>query len=140
MITKQEILNKVYPFMMKQNQKCIKPGNNDYQLHYNDLRCNLGVLISIEEYKPEFENIGTDYDNALGNYFKSKGYDNDDIDWLWELQLIHDDWVVEEWHTAFNYFAYTNNLTLPQRELRLTFNGWVLLILILFSLSLFFIV
>lgn len=100
--------------MMKQNQKCMRPDNDNYQLHYNNLRCNLGVLISVEEYKPEFENTGIDYDNKLGKYFKSKGYDNDDIDWLWELQLIHDDWAIEEWYTAFNYFAYTNNLTLPE--------------------------
>lgn len=113
MINKQEILNKVYPFMMKQNQKCMRPDNDNYQLHYNDLRCNLGILISVEDYKPEFENTGIDYDNALGKYFKSKGYDNDDIDWLWELQLIHDDYEVRDWLYQFEDFAYANKLVLP---------------------------
>ena len=76
MINRQEILNKVYTFMMKQNQKCMKPGNNNYQYHYQRLRCNAGVLIPIEDYKPEFE--------------------EDDLCWLWNLQLVHDDYEVNE--------------------------------------------
>lgn len=129
MINKQEILNKVYTFMMKQNQKCIKPGNDNYQYHYQELRCNIGVLIPIEEYTPEFENwnlnpeVQTEFqdllypvesDNIIITYFKSKGFEEDDIYWLHKLQNIHDDYEVEEWKHIFECFASIYNLTLPE--------------------------
>jgi hypothetical protein len=128
MINRQEILNKVYPFIMKQNQKCMKPGNGNYQYHYQELRCNVGVIIPIEEYIPEFENYNlepefqSEYqdllypiesDNSIVIYFKSKGFEEDDLYWLWRLQNIHDDYEVEEWKTQFKYFASIYDLTLP---------------------------
>lgn len=131
MINKQEILNKVYTFMMKQNQKCIKPGNDNYQYHYQELRCNIGVIIPIEEYTPEFENWNlepelqsefqdllypVESDNIIITYFKSKGFEEYDLYWLRQLQNIHDDYEVADWKYQFAYFASINNLTLPQRE------------------------
>lgn len=117
MINKQEILNKVYTFMMKQMKHCEKPGEDNFQYHYKDLRCNAGVLIPVEDYKPEFEEgFGVDGDNKVTEYFKSKGFDEDDLCWLRDLQIIHDGWEVKDWKPQFESFAITNNLTLPQRE------------------------
>ena len=129
MINKQEILNKVYPFIMKQNQKCMRPGINDYQYHYNELRCNIGVIIPVEDYKPEFEGLNlepefqTEFldllypiesDNNIVTYFKSKGFEEDDLYWLWKLQNIHDDYEIEEWKIMFECFALVWDLTLPE--------------------------
>lgn len=96
MINRQEILNKVFTFMMKQNQKCMKPGNNNYQYHYQKLRCNAGVLIPIEDYKPEFEDTNLEGESEVVEYFKSKEFEEDDLCWLWNLQLVHDDYEVNE--------------------------------------------
>lgn len=115
MINKQEILNKVYTFMMKQNQHCIKPGEDNFQYHYKELRCNAGVLIPIEEYKPEFEEgLGLDGDNKVTSYFESKGFSDDDLCWLRDLQIVHDDYEVNEWQYRFECFAMIYGLTLPQ--------------------------
>jgi len=138
MINKQEILNKVYTFMMKQNQKCIKPRNNNYQYHYQELRCNLGVLIPLEEYKSEFENWNlepevifeyqdllypVESDNIVVKYFKSKGFEEEDLYWLYKLQNIHDDHEVEEWKNMFECFALIYDLTLPALPQREFING-----------------
>ncbi len=115
MINKQEILNKVYTFMMKQNQKCIKPGNDNYQYHYQELRCNAGVLIPIEEYKPEFEDTNLDIiGSEISKYFESKGYEEEDLCWLRDLQFIHDDYEIENWKSEFENFAITHDLILPE--------------------------
>ncbi len=116
MINRQELLNKVYTFMMKQNQKCMRPGNNNYQYHYQELRCNAGVLIPVEDYRPEFEDWNLDVDSEVSEYFKSKGFEEEDLCWLRDLQFIHDDYEVADWKYQFAYFASVNNLTLPQRE------------------------
>ena len=116
MINRQELLNKVFTFMMKQNQKCIKPGNDNYQYHYQELRCNAGVLIPVEDYKPEFESklSGLDGESEATTYFESKGFSDSDLCWLRDLQIVHDDYEVNEWQYRFECFAMSYNLTLPQ--------------------------
>lgn len=100
--------------MMKQNQKCMRPGNNNYQYHYQELRCNAGVLIPVEDYRPEFEDYNLDCESKVSDYFRSKGFEEDDLCWLRDLQDIHDGHEIEAWGIQFECFAITYDLTLPE--------------------------
>jgi hypothetical protein len=113
MINKQEIFNLVKLKALVQNQKCgiiFDNGTRIYpKFHHEGLKCNLGWLIPENDYIPEFEENSDNgmllIDSKVGKYFLSKGYSEEDFDFLWELQEIHDGVNVDEWELAFNQLA-----------------------------------
>ncbi len=113
MINKQEIFNLVKTKALTQNQKCGIIYDEGKMIHpkyfHEGLRCNLGWLVPENEYIHDFEemfehDIGL-INTKIGKYFLSKGYSDEDFDFLWELQEIHDGVNVDEWKHAFNQLA-----------------------------------
>lgn len=119
MINKQEIFDLVKTKCLMQNKKCgIEYIENNMEMinpkyHYNELKCAIGFLIPENEYKSEFEekeSEGYPFASKAGDYFRSKGYSEEDLEFLTELRYIHDNINIEDWESAFNDVAIIYNL------------------------------
>lgn len=119
MINKQEIFDLVKTKCLMQNKKCgIEYLENNIEMinpkyHYNGLKCAIGFLIPENEYKSEFEeeeSEGCPFSLSVGDYFRSKGYSEEDLEFLTELRYIHDNINIEDWESEFNYIAINYNL------------------------------
>lgn len=105
MINRQEIFNIVKTKALKQNKKCgimYENGEFEPKLFHNGLKCNIGFLINPEsDYHPSFEDETVCKEGTLGKYFLTKGYSEGDLEFLQELQDVHDSWEVDEWDIGF---------------------------------------
>ena len=113
MINRQEIFNLIKSKALAQNQKCGIIYDKDIietKYYYNGLRCHIGWIIPENEYLPEFEGENLASESKVGKYFLSKGYSEEDLDFLHKFQVMHDDINVEDWNSSFDDIALNYGL------------------------------
>lgn len=96
-MTNQEIFDKVVNHLRTQNKQAIKVIDGVDQCQYRAVdengcvtMCAAGCLIPDEDYKPSFEGGTVMIGAVVGNYFSNKGYTNDQIYLVRDLQKVHD--------------------------------------------------
>lgn len=122
MINRQEMFNKIKHGLLLQNQKCeeTKFVENDgvmdhyeklAQYHYNGLKCAIGFLIPKNEYDADFEDSQVCKGTNIGEYFITKGYSDDDLEFLRRFQRLHDEIKIEDWKEGLKIIANDYNLS-----------------------------
>lgn len=105
-MTNREIFEIVKTHLLSQNEKAQIGHTCKYRLEKDGkiLRCAVGCLIPDEDYNPKFEGLFISQygDNLVGNYFFSKGFTEDNINFLYRLQKIHDDYPLITWEDQLN--------------------------------------
>ena len=122
-LTKQEIFNKVYTHLLTQKEKAIDKGKCKYRLQKEDkiLRCAAGCLIPDDKYNSDFEGFSFYFiskpqnekqekfakvQKELGLFQESK--------FIGLLQLVHDNFFVEQWKNRLEEIAAENDLKVPE--------------------------
>ena len=123
---RQDIFNKVYKHLLKQNEKAIDVGGNCQYRTGEGLQCAVGCLIDEDHYDDVYEGSGV-YAlsrEELGNDAKAlrqslklsnKGIrlGKETIDMLSKLQDIHDRQDPEDWLSMLAVLATKYNLKVP---------------------------
>lgn len=103
----QEIFDKVAKHLLTQNEKAVNfTGGCKYRI--NGLKCAAGCLIPDKDYKKDFENR-TVYSVE---YFENAGFSNDEIYFIRDLQIIHDNYEPEFWKVKLVNIAKDNKLSI----------------------------
>lgn len=123
MITNQEAFNKVVISLRKQGRKSRVTLSNGFfhdRCVYrgpNGLKCGAGHLIPDELYKDEFDNEFEDSSirNIVSHYGEEKVFGDkiENINFIAQLQKIHDNYRVSIWEEEFARLAQEFNLTVP---------------------------
>ena len=121
-MTKQEVFNLVARALAKQGVKSIAAVDDPRFIHMtennkpmclyrgpNGTKCAIGHLIPDDKYTPDIE--GENIYNKQEVLPKGVGKH---IDFLLELQDIHDEYPPEEWERQFALLADAHKLTMPQ--------------------------
>jgi hypothetical protein len=108
MIEKQklDIFKKSVRGLLKQNKQSLCDGHCVY-LSPEGLRCAIGMLITKESYNPKMENDSPSSE-IVKNVLKKSGIivsNIDDVNFLKQLQSIHDSFKPDEWFDLFVKFA-----------------------------------
>lgn len=120
MMTQQEIFDKVSSHLLTQNAKSEDDGACLYRSP-TGLKCAIGALIPDGLYDPVIENVPIDNiyiepgTKTLQNILREIGCDAN-LDFLTDLQAIHDDFNPHEWEERLKILA---------DEYELIFNGVV---------------
>ncbi len=107
---RQEMLDKVISrakLGVKSNDGVEDNGNTCLYRTKDGNRCFVGELILDEKYSPHIENeeIGKDVIEMI------PGATNSDLNFLRDLQSIHDNYLVEEWKDEIHTLADKYNLS-----------------------------
>lgn len=115
-MTKQEIYTTVVQHLRKQGEKSGETSPTcRYRLEKNGrvLQCAIGCLIPDEYYDPEMEDSKI-WATSAGRKFLEEvlGVSPQDaiVEFLGELQTIHDNFYVEEWEESFLDLAESHSL------------------------------
>ncbi len=117
MKTKRKIFEIVKSHMLSQNQKC-QNDTGDCLYRHGTLKCAIGALIPDNLYRPEMDNVKYLYDtfgtidseiilvkhNPLVQEVLSSIYGQLDLEFLTQLQEIHDSAKVTDWEEVLNNF------------------------------------
>lgn len=109
---RQEIFNRVYTHLLKQNQA--SKGSDDRCKYKSDngLKCAIGCLIPDDIYDPKMEGMSIEF--IYDSYPKMKKLNlGREISFLSGLQKIHDDFPVHLWDKQLREFAVRWNVTVP---------------------------
>lgn len=114
-MTKQEIFTKVARHLLKQNAQSTKLGMNGLICLYRGpegRKCAVGVLIPNRLYSKDLEGI-TSLDAALRSVLLRVGIRGPQVNFVHELQVIHDELEPAEWLAALTQVARYHTLTMP---------------------------
>lgn len=100
--TGQEVFNQVRDHLLKQNKKSIVDSVCVYRGPDNT-KCAAGCLMSDEEYDKKIE--GVTWDDLTNDNIP---YAHSDL--ITDLQFLHDNFPVEQWHVQLSEVALTYNL------------------------------
>lgn len=112
--TYQQTFDRVVKHLRKQGEKAQDDDGCFYRIKRGNklLRCAAGCLIPKAKYKPTMENKSCDY-------FEPKQALIDlghDVNFVRELQIIHDNFEVKDWEKQFQVIAARYNLNLQSEE------------------------
>lgn len=124
-MTKQEIFNRVCEHAMTQKGKCMNGISCSYREGYdasNPVRCFAGIFIPDERYAKTLEGgtcVSSDYTGYVdaGNipirtmFEQLVGEEN--IDFLRSMQLVHDQYEVEDWPCKLREIGEAQHLAIP---------------------------
>lgn len=114
-MNRQEVFNKVATHLLTQNAKArTETGWGNFICSYkadNGLKCAIGCLIPDDQYDKRIEGKSINLNpllisilrNAIDLYI-------DDINFLENLQMIHDQLPIKSWAEELNQFAIDNKL------------------------------
>lgn len=106
----QKAFNKAVKFLLKQNEKSIDENGTCMYRGPNKLRCGAGALLPDRLYKKDMEtSICSPYNN-VGVAIESCGYD---INFVREIQMIHDNNPTHLWRERFEKLAEEEGLKWP---------------------------
>lgn len=115
-MTAQEIFNKVRTHLLAQGRKASEGGTCRYRTETGEM-CAVGCLIPGYLYTEEIEAIpvcelgSNNHNEILEQVLPSDMAWQDGLDFLSDLQLIHDLKKPEEWPLAFAAFAEKHSFT-----------------------------
>lgn len=109
-ITKQEIIDHVYPFIMSQGQASNDDGDCYYRSPHGKM-CAVGCLLAEDEYRVDMEHNGV-FEINLPERLKSH------MSLLAELQALHDNW--KPCHKKSFQDFFTDNIRMLCERLDLT--------------------
>ena len=126
-MTRQDIFNKVYRHLLKQNKKAAKRRTRNQftgDLHEGDclyrtkggLQCAVGCLIDDDNYSPRLEGHGVGHNtikHALLRSNKGMRLNTKTRAMLDRLQMIHDEYRPIEWPGKLCTLAKDYNLKIP---------------------------
>lgn len=107
---KQEIFDKVYKHILQQNERAMDITNRCMYQTSNGLKYAVGCLIPDSDYSPMMEKKSV----RRIDYFHNAGYSSEEIELLYELQVIHDVYEVHEWKSKLKNCAEKHGLTLKE--------------------------
>lgn len=115
----QEILNIVYPALMKQGTKSVTPPERNVMARclYRGpcgTKCAVGHLIPDYVQISDAENSLPICDDSMNKLLRGVLGQDTDFVFLKECQYIHDNHDPEQWSADFERLASLNKLTLPQ--------------------------
>ena len=114
MYTKQQTFDMVVEGLRKQGCKSMtEEGEVCMYRGAGGTKCAAGMLISDEDYKPEFEFKileKVESTNSAANELRACIGKNHDIELVRDLQLIHDVYNIEEWEHQWKNTALGHNL------------------------------
>ncbi len=115
-MNRQEVFNKVATHLLTQNEKArTQTGWGDFRCSYkadNGLKCAIGCLIPDDLYDKKIEGNSILYNPLLISILRNAIdlYIDDDINFLENLQTIHDQMSIKSWAEQLNQFAIDNKL------------------------------
>ena len=121
MTTKRKIFETVKLHLLTQKSKCIDSvGSCKYRMHHptKTLKCAIGALIPDSQYNPDMDNPEYStglYDTFYQEYLEVRGntlvkevlcgiYGELDLEFLTQLQKIHDCTKAEDWERVLDNF------------------------------------
>lgn len=115
---KQAIYNQVRDHLLKQNAKSqFETENGCFYRGPNGMKCAIGALIKDEFYKEEFNRYSVTAPPVLEmlknslNLSIGEEFSNQDINFMRELQHVHDCYPVKEWQHQLQIVANVHGLT-----------------------------
>lgn len=107
---KQEIFDKVTKHLLEQNKQALNENDRCMYRAPNGLKCAAGCLIPDSDYSPIME------EKSVRNvsYFRDAGYSSEEIELLYELQVIHDTSKVHMWKSKLKLCAAKHGLTFKE--------------------------
>lgn len=116
----QEIFDRVAKHLLTQNAKSINTDNGRPECRYrsNDgLKCAVGCLIPDEFYTSSMEGVGIRNLKVSGPLRRAGVVDTqEDLNFLFSLQRIHDDSPPEEWSYRLAILARQHDLTFNAKK------------------------
>ena len=113
-MNRQEVFNRVYKHLLTQGVKAEVRGGSRYRAP-GGLKCAIGILIPDELYTPDLEDktptaavVHVVLEKALGESLSTE-----DVQFLNDLQIIHDLTPPEDWEAELKHFAADNELEVP---------------------------
>ncbi len=112
------MFNKIVKHLLKQNKKCELTNKNDYKMCVyrgeNGMKCAIGCILPDKLYRPRHDKESYDIYRLMNNleirkYFGGK----DNIEFLVELQGIHDSYNPKNWKFKLKIFAKKYDLKFP---------------------------
>ncbi len=112
---KQHTFETVAEHLITQGRKSYGVNDTDYTVcayrGWEGCKCGIGILIPDENYNPEVETRSVRYMDVVNmiddQYAK-------DMEFLFQLQQIHDKYKVEAWPYRLEEFAFNQDLDCPQ--------------------------
>lgn len=96
---KNRIFKKVSDHLLKQNERSEKDQDCRYKLNRagdTELKCSIGILIPDSKYKRSLEGLPIT-DEKVFNSLEFRVTGQDQVDFLFDLQQIHDQYNCDEW-------------------------------------------
>ena len=99
------LYKKVKAHLLKQNKRSEMDFDCRYRIKHPDgnLHCAIGILISDEAYKRSFEGKSVKEEKVF-NALEFKVSSQDHVDFLYDLEQLHDQFEVKEWKKQLDLF------------------------------------
>jgi hypothetical protein len=98
---------------MTQKQRAVSPGPNTMCMYRTPtgLKCAAGVLIDDAHYKDDFEGMGVNQlEREFSAYLDQSIFNAENLPFIKELQIIHDETPPHEWGGRLMKLACDNGL------------------------------